>query len=131
MVRFYNTLRRQVEEFRPLTSGKVGMYTCGPTVHDHPHIGNYRTFVWEDLLRRTLELHGYAVTQVMNITDVDDKTIRKSRERNVPLGEYTEPYVRSFFEGLDLLRVKRAEVYPRATDHVPEMIRMIEAIQGK
>src|SRR5438128_11062332 len=103
MVRFHNTLRRQVEEFQPLTAGKVGMYTCGPTVHDHPHIGNYRTFLWEDLLRRTLELHGYDVLQVMNITDVDDKTIKKSRERGVSLSEFTEPFVQSFYEGLDPL----------------------------
>jgi len=131
MVRFHNTLRRQVEEFHPLTAGKVGMYTCGPTVHDHPHIGNYRTFVWEDLLRRTLELHGFEVTQVMNITDVDDKTIRKSREHGMSLSEYTEPFVRSFFEGLDVLRIERAALYPRATEHVPEMVRMIEAIRDK
>src|SRR5881296_558683 len=131
MVRFYNTLKRQIEEFEPLTAGKVGMYTCGPTVHDHAHIGNYRTFVWEDLLRRTLELHGYAVTQVMNITDVDDKTIKKSRAQGITLAEYTKTYTRSFFEGLDLLRIERAEVYPYATEHFPEMIRMIETLRDK
>ena len=131
MIRLYNTLSKRVEDFVPLEADRVRMYTCGPTVHDHPHIGNFRTFIWEDLLRRTLELGGYQVTQVMNLTDVDDKTIRKSQEKGVTLAEYTEPYVRSFFEGLDVLRVKRAEFYPRATDHIPEMIRMIETLRDK
>ena len=131
MVRFHNTLTRRIEEFEPLEPGKVRMYTCGPTVHDHTHIGNFRTFVWEDLLRRSLKALGYAVTQVMNITDVDDKTIRKSMAEGISLGEYTERYTRSFFEGLDVLRVERAEIYPRATDHVPEMIRMIEGLRDR
>src|SRR5258706_15709853 len=116
MIRFHNTLTRRIEELAPLEAGKVRMYTCGPTVHDYAHIGNYRTFIWEDLLRRTLELHGYAVTQVMNITDVDDKTIKKSQARGVPLQEYTREFTASFFEGLDLLKVRRAEVYPYATE---------------
>jgi cysteinyl-tRNA synthetase len=131
MVRFYNTLSRRIEEFEPLEPGKVRMYTCGPTVHDHTHIGNFRTFVWEDLLRRSLKALGFQVMQVMNITDVDDKTIRKSMAEGITLGEYTERYTRSFFEGLDVLRVERAEIYPRATDHVPEMIRMIEGLRDK
>ncbi len=131
MARFYNTLTRRVEEFEPLEAGRVRMYTCGPTVHDHTHIGNFRTFVWEDLLRRSLEHLGYEVTQVMNITDVDDKTIRKSLAEGVSLAEYTERYTRSFFEGLDLLKVKRAEHYPRATAHIPEMIRIIEVLRDK
>jgi cysteinyl-tRNA synthetase len=131
MVRFHNTLTRRVEEFEPLEPGKVRMYTCGPTVHDHTHIGNFRTFVWEDLLRRSLKALGFSVMQVMNITDVDDKTIKKSMAEGISLGEYTERYTRSFFEGLDVLRVERAEIYPRATDHVPEMIRMIEGLRDK
>ena len=131
MVRFHNTLTRRIEEFEPLEPGKVRMYTCGPTVHDHTHIGNFRTFVWEDLLRRSLKALGFSVMQVMNITDVDDKTIKKSMAEGISLGEYTERYTRSFFEGLDVLRVERAEIYPRATDHVPEMIRMIEGLRDK
>jgi len=131
MVRFHNTLTRRLEDFVPLEPGKVRMYTCGPTVHDHTHIGNFRTFVWEDLLRRSLKALGYSVMQVMNITDVDDKTIKKSMAEGVSLGDYTERYTRSFFEGLDVLRVERAEIYPRATDHVPEMIRMIEGLRDK
>ena len=129
MARFHNTLTRRIEEFVPLEPGKVRMYTCGPTVHDHTHIGNFRTFVWEDLLRRSLKALGFQVMQVMNITDVDDKTIRKSLAEGVSLQDYTERFTRSFFEGLDVLRIERAEVYPRATDHVPEMIRMIQIIQ--
>ena len=131
MVRFHNTLSRRIEEFEPLEPGRVRMYTCGPTVHDHTHIGNFRTFVWEDLLRRSLKALGYSVMQVMNITDVDDKTIRKSMAEGITLGEYTERYTRSFFEGLDVLRVERAEIYPRATDHIPEMIRMIGGLRDK
>ena len=128
-MRLYNTLTRRVEDFAPIEPGHVRMYTCGPTVHDHTHIGNFRTFVWEDFLRRSLLHLGYRVTQVMNITDVDDKTIRKSMAEGVELSEYTERYARSFFEGLDLLHVQRAEHYPRATDHIPGMIRMIEGLR--
>src|SRR5262245_49535246 len=131
MVRFHNTLTRRIEEFEPLEPGKVRMYTCGPTLHDHTHIGNFRTFVWEDLLRRSLKALGYSVMQVMNITDVDDKTIKKSMAEGISLADYTERYTRSFFEGLDVLRVERAEIYPRATDHVPAMIRMIEGLRDK
>ena len=87
---FFNTLTRKKEEFAPLAPGKVGLYTCGPTVHDYAHVGNFRTYMFEDLLRRYLQWRGYEVTQVMNITDVDDKTIRKSREQGVTLGEYTQ-----------------------------------------
>jgi cysteinyl-tRNA synthetase len=131
MTRFYNTLTRTIEEFVPMEPGQVRMYTCGPTVHDHTHIGNFRTFVWEDLLRRSLEHLGYQVTQVMNITDVDDKTINKSLAQGMSLADYTERYTKSFFEGLDVLHVKRAEFYPRATDHIPEMIHIIEVLRDK
>ena len=130
-MKFFNTFTRRKEEFNPLTEGKVKMYTCGPTVYDYAHIGNYRTYMFEDLLRRYLKYKGYEVTQVMNITDVDDKTIRNSREQRIPLGEYTKKYTESFFEDLDTLGIERAEYYPRATECVPEMIAIIEDLVEK
>jgi cysteinyl-tRNA synthetase len=127
-VRFYNTLGRRLEEFRPLETGVARLYTCGPTVYNDVHIGNLRTFVFEDVLRRSLRYLGFRVQQVMNLTDVDDKTIRGARERGVSLDAFTEPYIASFFRDLDRLHVERVEVYPRATAHVPEMIAMIEQL---
>ncbi len=122
---FFNTLGRQRQPFAPTTPGEVRMYTCGPTVYNYVHIGNLRTFLFEDLLRRALELLGYRVTQVMNLTDVDDKTIRGAEQAGVSLDDYTRPYIESFFRDLDTLHVERAERYPRATEHVAEMIAMI------
>ncbi len=127
-LRFRNTASRRIEEFVPLTPGKVGMYTCGPTVYNFAHIGNLRTFLFEDILRRTLKDAGYAVTQVMNLTDVDDKTIRGARERGIPLADYTGPYKKAFFEDLDTLGIERAEHYPAATEHVDRMIELIERL---
>ena len=92
------------------------MYTCGPTVYSHAHIGNFRAYIFEDLLQRHLELRGYKVHRVMNITDVDDKTIRGAREAGVPLAEFTAPFKQAFFEDLDTLRIKRADEFPAATD---------------
>ncbi|MCX7817970.1 MAG: cysteine--tRNA ligase [Kiritimatiellae bacterium] len=126
--RFFNTLTRTIEPFEPLEGTTVRMYTCGPTVHDYAHIGNFRAYVFEDLLRRVLKFHGWGVRQVMNLTDVDDKTIRKSRAAGLPLREYTARYIAAFFEDLDALRIERAEHYPAATDHVPDMIRLIERL---
>ncbi len=130
-VRFYNSLSRSVEEFVPLTPGKVGMYTCGPTVYNYAHIGNFRAYIFEDLLRRTLKYAGYEVRQVMNLTDVDDKTIRESRAAGLPLDAYTRPYKEAFFEDIETLRIERAEVYPEATRHIGEMIRLIRVLEGK
>ncbi|RMH15345.1 MAG: cysteine--tRNA ligase [Acidobacteria bacterium] len=127
-IRFFNTLGRRLEPFRPLEEGLVRMYTCGPTVYDHAHIGNLRAFVFEDLLRRSLRFLGYRVVQVMNLTDVDDKTIRGALERGVSLDEYTRTYIDSFFADLDALHVERAEHYPRATEHIPDMIDMIATL---
>ncbi len=129
-VRLFNTLARDVEEFRPKDPPLVRMYTCGPTVYDHAHIGNLRSFVFEDLLQRHLELRGYRVLRVMNLTDVDDKTIRGARQAGVTLGEFTARYKKTFFEDLDLLRIRRAEAYPEATDpaHVARMIAMIATL---
>ncbi len=128
---FFNTLSRKKEEFVPLVPGKVGLYTCGPTVHDYAHIGNFRTYTFEDLLRRYLQWRGYEVKHVMNVTDVDDKTIKKSRAQGVTLGDYTQQYTDAFFEDLDTLRIRRAHVYPRATEHVGLMVELIEKLEEK
>jgi cysteinyl-tRNA synthetase len=128
-IRLFNTYSRSLEEFRPLDPAghEVKMYTCGPTVYSHAHIGNFRAYVFEDLLQRHLELRGFTVRRVMNITDVDDKTIRGSREANVPLAEFTEPFKKAFFDDLDTLRIKRADSFPEATDS-RELAKMLEMI---
>ena len=126
--RFFNTLGRQLVPLQPLEAGRVRIYTCGPTVYNHVHIGNLRTFLFEDVLRRSLRYLGYDVTQVMNLTDVDDKTIRGAQEAGVSLDDYTAPYIDSFFADLDTLHVDRADLYPRATRHVPEMIEITERL---
>lgn len=131
MIVFFNTLGRRLEEFKPLVDRQVRMYTCGPTVWNYPHIGNYRTFLFEDLLRRFLKYSGYSVTQVMNLTDVDDRIIKVCRERGLDLHKFTEKYAASFFDDLDFLHVERAEYYPRATEHIPEMIKIIEGLLEK
>lgn len=125
---FYNTLTRKKEPFTPIDPGHARLYTCGPTVYNRAHIGNFRAYVFEDVLRRALEFAGLRVTQVMNLTDVDDKTIRGARESGVSLKEYTAPFVDAFFEDLDFLNIERAEHYPAATDHIPEMIALIEKL---
>ncbi|MFQ5689638.1 MAG: cysteine--tRNA ligase [Gemmatimonadota bacterium] len=130
-LRFYNTLTRRVERFEPLEPGVVRMYTCGPTVYDRAHIGNFRAFVWEDLLRRYLRWKGYRVTQVMNLTDVDDRTLHAAAARNVSLQEVTEPVVEEFLEDWETLGLQRVEHMPRATGHVPQMIELIRALEAK
>ncbi len=130
-IRFKNSLGNRIEEFKPMTPGEVRMYTCGPTVYDYAHIGNYRAYIFEDLLRRWLKYRGYKVTQVMNLTDVDDKTIRESRKRGIPLAEYTEKFKKAFFEDLDVLGIERAEVYPAATEHIPEMVELVKILLEK
>ena len=130
-LRLYNSLSRRVEDFHPRQAGKVGLYTCGPTVYNFAHIGNFRAYVFEDLLRRVLKYCGYEVNQVMNLTDVDDKTIRDSRAAGKPLSEFTQTYKDAFFADLDALRVERAEAYPAATDHIPEMIALVQTLVDK
>jgi cysteinyl-tRNA synthetase len=130
-MRIYNTMTRKVEPLEPLEAGHIRMYTCGPTVYDYAHIGNFRSYVWEDLLRRSIKLHDFKVTQVMNITDIEDKIINKMIEEKITLEEATAPYIAAFFEDMDTLGIERAELYPRATDHLPEMIEMAEALQEK
>jgi len=130
-VRFYNTLGHRTQEFESIVPGEVKLYTCGPTVYNFAHIGNYRAYVFEDILRRTLKYCGYRVTQVMNLTDVDDKTIRDSGQAGVPLAEFTQKYKDAFFRDLAELRIEPAEFYPAATDHIPEMIDLIKVLVDK
>jgi len=125
----YNTLTRRLEPFTSLEAGHARIYTCGPTIYDYSHIGNFRTFLFEDILRRVLRLFGYRVTQVMNLTDVDDKTIRGASQAGLSLREYTDRYAAAFFEDLDTLRVERAEHYPRATDHIPGMVELVRRLE--
>ncbi len=124
----YNTLTRKKEEFRPLKPGTVTMYNCGPTVYDYAHIGNFRSYVFADLLRRFLEWKGLRVKQVMNITDVDDKTIKGAQKAGVPLKEYTMQFEKSFFEDMERLNIKKAHIHPRATEHIPEMVALIQKL---
>jgi cysteinyl-tRNA synthetase len=128
---FQNTLTHKKEIFFPIEKGKVKMYTCGPTVYSYAHIGNFRTFIFEDVLRRYLKLKGYEVVQVMNITDVDDKTIRNSIAEGLSLEEYTQKYTQAFFDDLEKLRIEKAEYYPKATEHVQEMIEIIKELEKK
>jgi len=129
-MRIYDTLTRTLRTLEPLEKGHVRLYTCGPTVYDFAHIGNFRTYVWEDLLRRTLELTGLRVTQVMNITDVEDKIIAKMIETGRDLEAVTRPFIDAFFEDLDTLRIERAEHYPRATAHIADMIAIAERLRA-
>jgi cysteinyl-tRNA synthetase len=128
-LRLHNTMSGRVEEFESIEAGHVRMYTCGPTVHDYSHIGNFRTFLFEDVLRRVLEQEGYRVTQVMNLTDVEDRIIRKAAERGQTIDDFTEQYIEAFFEDLGTLRIERAEHYPRATQHIFEMVSLIERLK--
>ena len=130
-LRFYNTLNRRTEDFQSLEEGHVRMYTCGPTVYNFAHIGNFRAYVFEDLLRRYLKYSGYRVTQVMNLTDVDDKTIKGAIQQGASLKDYTKTYVDAFFDDLRTLDVEPAEYYPAATDHIPDMIALIHRLFEK
>lgn len=130
-IRFFNTLSRSKETFEPMEPGKVRMYTCGPTVYNYAHIGNLRTFLFEDLLRRHLKYRGFDVFHVMNLTDVEDKIIRACKETGEPLKALTAKYVDAFFEDLDALGVERAEEYPAATDHIAEMVELIKILRER
>ena len=130
-LRLYNTMSRSVEEFAPLAPPRVTLYTCGPTVWNYAHIGNFRTFVFEDVLRRYLEYLGFEVLHVMNLTDVDDRTINAAHAAGVPLTAHTKPYVEAFFEDRDYLRILPAHHYPAATDFVPQQIALVERLLAK
>jgi len=126
MLKIFNTLSGQIEEFRPMAEGEVRFYICGPTVYDYAHIGNFRTMgVFADTLRRYLRFKGYRVTHVMNITDVEDRIIKFSREQGKPIDEYTAPYIEALWEDFDALGCERPDIVPRATLHIPEMVEII------
>ncbi|MGC9224812.1 MAG: cysteine--tRNA ligase [Terracidiphilus sp.] len=127
-LRLYNTLTGQLDALEPADGKALRMYACGPTVYDYGHIGNFRTFLEVDVLRRFLRLSGMSVRHVMNITDVDDKIIRNAAAAGVPIGEYTRQYVDAFFEDLESLRVERPETIAQATEHIPQMVELIEKL---
>jgi cysteinyl-tRNA synthetase len=127
-LRLYNTLSGTIDELLPMDGKSLRMYACGPTVYDYGHIGNFRTFLQIDILRRTLALLGIPVQHVMNITDVDDKIIRNAAAAGVPIGEYTAPFEQAFLEDLESLRVQRPEQLARATEHIPRMVELIQKL---
>lgn len=130
-LRFYNTLTQDVEEFRPATGNTVRMYTCGPTVWNYVHIGNLRTFTFQDLLRRWLRYRGYTLDHVMNITDVDDRIIQQARAADQSLAEYTEQYTKAFFEDTGKLRLEKPERIAKATEHIGDMVSVITGLADK
>ena len=130
MLRFYNFLSRKVEEFKPF--GKVvGLYTCGPTVYDYVHIGNWRTFVFEDFLKRVLKFNRYKVKHVMNITDIEDKIFKKAQEEKVSIEKITKSYEKAFLADLKKLNIQKAEVYPRATESIDSIIALVKKLLEK
>src|SRR5581483_11833424 len=132
-LKLFNTLSRSIEEFVPLDpdSKQVGMYCCGPTVYDFAHIGNWRTFVFSDLVRRYLEFKGYPVEHVMNITDIEDKIIRRVRETQLPLREFTGKFEAAFFEDLKTLNCRLPHQTPRATEHIGDIISLIQKLMAR
>lgn len=130
-LKLYNTETREKEEIIPLDGKKIRMYTCGPTVYNFAHIGNFRTYVFEDLLRRTIKFFGFSIEQAMNLTDIDDKTLRGAIEKKISLDSFTQPFKEAFFQDLDVLGIEKLEHYPQATDYVPEMISIIQKLQEK
>ena len=130
-LQFYNTLTRQIEEFKPLEGKTVRLYTCGPTVYGFAHIGNFRTFLFQDVLRRYLKYGGYEVRHVVNLTDVDDNTIHNSRQAGMPLRAYTDKYIEAFLVDRQLLNLEEPEFLVRATDCIPEMVQLVQTLLDK
>jgi cysteinyl-tRNA synthetase len=128
MLKIYNTLSKKVEEFNPINPPNVGMYICGPTVYDYFHIGNARTFIMSDIVRKYLEYKGYKVNYVMNLTDIDDRIIKKSIEEKIPASEVAKKYSDAFFEDISRLGIKSANTYPKATENIDEIIEMIKSL---
>lgn len=131
MLKLYNTLTRKKEIFKPIKPDFVSIYSCGPTVYDYAHIGNFRAYVVNDLLKRYLIYKGFKVKHVMNLTDVDDKTIKRSQEEKISLRELTEKYTKAFFEDMKILNILSANVFPRATEHIKEMVELIKKLLCK
>ncbi|MEW5896842.1 MAG: cysteine--tRNA ligase [Nanoarchaeota archaeon] len=130
-LKLFNTLTRKREPFKSIKKDEAGMYTCGPTVYNYPHLGNYRAYLVADLLKRYLKYRGFKVKQIMNITDVDDKTIRDSRKEKVSLKLFTQKYEKAFFEDLKTLNIEEADVYPKATEHIKEMVEDVKILLRK
>ena len=130
-IRFHNTLGGKIEAFAPQNGNEVRMYTCGPTVYDYAHIGNYRTFVFQDILRRFLKLRGFKMKHVMNLTDVDDRIIANAAAAGVSIRDYTEKYAQAFFDDCKTLSIEAPEHWIRATDHIGDMVKLIERLQEK
>src|SRR3989338_4808061 len=128
-LKLYNTLTRKKQIFEPLVKGKVGIYTCGPTVYSFAHIGNFRAYMAADILKRYLKYSGYSVKHVMNITDVDDKTIKGSAGQKITLAQYTGRFVKAFFEDLNALNIEPADIFPKATEHIKEMVEQIKKLE--
>jgi cysteinyl-tRNA synthetase len=131
MIRFFDTYSGKIEPFQPINPKEVKLYTCGPTVYDYAHIGNFRAYIFEDLLKRFLAYSGFEVTHVMNITDVDDKTINGAQAEGISLEKYTEKYIDAFFRDIKILNIARADHYPRATEHIPDMVELIKGLLEK
>ena len=130
-LKFFNTLTKRVEEFIPQREGEARVYVCGPTIYNFAHVGNFRAYVFSDLLHRWLKHKGLKVMQVMNLTDVDDKTIRDSQKQGIPLKQFTERYEKAFFEDCEALGVERVERYPKATEHIQEMVALVKTLLEK
>jgi len=130
-LKLYNTLSRKKETFKPIKKGQVGMYVCGPTIYDYVHIGNLRAYIFGDVLKKYLEFSGYEVKQVMNLTDVDDKTILNSQKQGLPLKKFTEKYERAFLSDIKAINIEKPEIMPRATDHIKEMVEIIKTLLKK
>src|SRR5579862_6018780 len=130
-IRLHNTLTNDLQPLQPLHPGEVRMYTCGPTVYASAHIGNFRTFMFQDILRRFLRARGYSVLQVMNVTDVDDRIIQSAAAAGVGIREYTDKYIQAFLEDIDALHIEMPEELVRATDHIEDMVALIEKLQQK
>lgn len=124
----YDTETRSKKQITPISGKTIRMYTCGPTIYNFAHIGNLRTYVAEDLLRRAIRFFGFQVEQAMNLTDIDDKTLKGAICKNIPLTEFTEPFAKAFFEDLETLNIEKVEHYPKATDFIPQMIEMIQKL---
>lgn len=131
MIKFFNSFSGKIESFNPINPEEIKLYTCGPTVYQYAHIGNFRAYIFEDLLKRFLTYMGYRVTHVMNITDVDDKTIRDAKKGGISLQQFTKKFTEAFFKDIETLRISKADHYPRATEHITEMARMIKVLQEK
>ena len=130
-LKIYNTLSRKVEEFIPINAPYVGMYTCGPTVYDFQHIGNFRTAIFSDILSRALKANNFMIKTVRNITDIEDKIIKKSAEKGIKPEELTQEYTQEFFNDLNKLGVQPVNVSPKATEHIQEMVKYIEILIEK